>query len=508
MAGEDASQTPGEETPENLAETIRKQRIETVGKLRELGVDPYPAGPVDKTPAADASKLADGSEVTVAGRIMLLRVMGNIAFARVHDESGDIQVVLSKRELVENAPEVGFRFWTRNLDLGDFIAVEGVRMETKTGERSVMAHRLTLLAKSLRPLPDKHAGLRDEDALLRKRYLDILLHREVQDMIYAKARYWRSIRRFLEDRGFVEVQTPVLEHTTGGADARPFVTHHNFLDTDVCLRISMGELWQKRLLVGGLEKVFEIGRQFRNESQSREHLNDYDQMEFYWAYANFEWGMQLVEELFRYVVSETFGTLQFTLHRNDRSYDVDLAGEWERYDYVETVERLTGIDVHTADIGQMVAKLDALNVAYDPVGLNRGRAMDSLWKYCRRQLSGPGFVVGVPLEVSPLAKSSPDRPGIVERFHPLVAGSELGNGYSELNDPVDQAERFAGQQAMRDAGDSEAQMADDEFVEALEYGMPPACGFGMSERVFSFFMDRSIRECQIFPLLKPVAKES
>lgn len=501
-----ADQAQEERDEAGLVETIRRQRLEKIARLREAGIEPYPAGPVDKTAAADALKLPDGTAVTVAGRIMLFRVMGNIAFARLHDESGDIQIVLSKKEIDALAPEgQGYKFWIKQLDLGDFVSAEGERMETKTGERSVLVRRLTLLAKALRPLPDKHAGLTNEDVRLRKRYLDILLHRDVQEMIYKKARFWRSTRRFLEERGFVEVQTPALEFTTGGADARPFITHHNYLDTDVCLRISMGELWQKRLLVGGLEKVFEIGRQFRNESQSREHLNDYDQMEFYWAYANYERGMSLVKDLFTHVISETFGTLQFTLHRNQRTYEVDLAGDWERYDYVETVERLTGIDVLKADLSQMVAKLDELGVSYDHDGLNRARAMDALWKHCRRQLTGPGFLVNEPLEVSPLAKRSAERPGIVERFHVVIAGSELGNGYSELNDPVDQAARFAEQQALRDAGDSEAQMADHDFVEALEYGMPPACGFGMSERVFAFFMDLSIRECQIFPLLKPSA---
>lgn len=505
MTNDDVSQHGGGD--EDLVATIRRQRTEKIAKLRAAGVEPYPSGPVDKTSAADALKLTDGTPVTVAGRVMLFRVMGNIAFGRLHDESGDIQFVLSKKDLDQGAePGQGYKFWIRHLDLGDFVSVEGVRMETKTGEPSVGARAVTLLAKALRPLPDKHAGLANEDLLLRKRYLDILLHRDVQDMIYAKARYWRSIRRFLEDRDFVEVQTPALEHTSGGADARPFVTHHNFLDTEVCLRISMGELWQKRLLVGGLEKVFEIGRQFRNESQSREHLNDYDQMEFYWAYANHQWGMALVEELMTYVVMETFGTLQFTLHRNERTYEVDLSRPWERYDYVETVQRLTGINVLDASVDQMVARLDELGVSYDKAGLNRARATDSLWKHCRRQLTGPGFLVNEPLEVSPLAKRSASRPGIVERFHVLIAGSELGNGYSELNDPIDQAERFAQQQALRDAGDNEAQMADDDFVEALEYGMPPACGFGMSERVFAFFMDKSIRECQIFPLLKPASQ--
>jgi lysyl-tRNA synthetase class 2 len=323
-------------------------------------------------------------------------------------------------------------------------------------------------------------------------------------MIYAKARFWRSMRRFLEDRGFTEVQTPALELTTGGADARPFVAHHNYLDTDVCLRISMGELWQKRLLVGGLERTFEIGRQFRNENQSREHLNDYDQMEFYWAYANYETGMRLVEELFRHVITETFGTLSFTLHRNGREYRVDLGGDWARYDYYETISQILGFDVQSATTDKLVATIDDLGLVVNLDGLNRARAMDTLWKHCRRSLSGPGFLINEPLEVSPLAKGRPDRPGIVERFHVIVAGSELGNGYSELNDPLEQARRFEEQQRMREAGDAEAQMPDPEFVEALEYGMPPACGFGLSERVFAFFMDKSVRECQIFPLLRPL----
>lgn len=488
-----------------VLEEIRQQRIEKVRRLRELGVDPYPARAVAKTPVTEALALADDEPVTIAGRIMLLRPMGNLMFGQLHDESGEMQFLVSRKELAEDNP-LGFKALVKFLDIGDFVAVQGRRMQTKTGEPTVAADRVTVLSKSLRPLPDKHAGLSNEEVLLRKRYLDIMLHRDVQDMIYKKAAFWRSMRIFLEERGFIEVQTPALELTTGGADARPFVAHHNFLDAEVYLRISMGELWQKRLLVAGLEKTFEIGRQFRNENQSREHLNDYDQMEFYWAYADYQAGMELVEALFKRVISDTFGTLVFDLHRNGREYHVDLGAEWLRYDYYDTISAALGLDVQAAATDELVKLVDELDVPVDRAGLNRPRVIDALWKHCRRTLPGPGFLVNEPIEVSPLAKRNADRPGIVERFHVIVAGSELGNGYSELNDPQDQAQRFEEQRRMREAGDSEAQMPDDEFVEALEFGMPPALGFGMSERVFAFFMDRSVRECQVFPLLRPLGR--
>ena len=360
---------------------IRRQRIDKVHQLREQGIDPYPPDAVDRVSIARAREIADGEPATIAGRIMLLRPMGNLTFGQLHDETGDMQFMISRRDLPEDHVP-GYKALTRLLDIGDFVAIEGYRLQTKTGELSVGARKVTILTKSLRPLPDKHSGLTNEEVLLRQRYLDILLHREIQDMIYAKARFWRSMRRFLEDRGFTEVQTPALELTTGGADARPFVAHHNYLGTDVCLRISMGELWQKRLLVGGLERTFEIGRQFRNENQSREHLNDYDQMEFYWAYANYETGMRLVEELFRHVISETFGTLSFTLHRNGREYQVDLGAEWARYDYYETISQIVGLDAGSATLEKLVSLIDELGIVVDRAGPGpgpgHGRAVEAL----------------------------------------------------------------------------------------------------------------------------------
>ena len=478
-----------------MLDEYRAERIKKMNAFIEKGINPFTAGPFEKQKLSEVIEMPLGQEARVAGRIVLFRDMGNLTFFTLQDESGRMQMVLNKKEFADD-----YKFWVKNLDLGDFVGVTGARFDTNKGERSVLVKGLTLLTKSIRPLPDKHKGLADEETRLRKRYLDLLLNPEVKEMAYKIDKFWNSIRSFLKTRGFIEVFTPVLETVTGGGDARPFLTHHNALDIDVCLRISTGELWQKRLMVGGLEKTFEIGRQFRNEGMSSEHLQDYTQMEFYWAYANYEKGMELVEELFKHVAQETFGTLVFKM----RGFDVDLGKPWERYDYTETLKKHTGIDITTATLAQIETRLRELNVEYEKKGFNFARGVDTLWKYCRKKLAGPGFLINEPLALSPLAKKSEKNPLNVERFHVIIAGSELGNGYSELNDPIDQAARFAEQQKMREAGDDEAQMNDSDFVEALEYGMPPTCGFGLSERVFAYFVDKPARECQLFPLMKPL----
>lgn len=473
---------------------FRQERLKKLEQLRERGLTPYPSGPFPKERIADVLPRPVGEPSRIAGRVMLFRRMGNLTFAHLQDESGRMQIMLSKNTLGED-----YKFWVQQIDIGDIIGCEGVRYDTNKGEPSVMVERLTMLSKALRPLPDKWKGLQDEEKRFRQRYLDILFNEGVREMIYKKDRFWNSVRSFLRERGFVEVQTPVLETTPGGGDARPFMTHHNALDLDVKLRISMGELWQKRLMVAGLEKTFEIGRQFRNEGMDAEHLQDYDQMEFYWAYANYQLGMELVHDLFLHVAQETFGTLQFNIGQ----FDVDLGAPWKEYDYAETVFEYTGVKVFEDSFEQIVGRLRELNVVFDEKGFHRARALDTIWKYCRRRIAGPGFLVNEPVDISPLAKRSERDPRLAERFHVLLAGSELGNGYSELNDPVDQAERFAVQQQLRDEGDDEAQVADNDFVEALEYAMPPTVGFGMSERVFAFLMNKSMRECQIFPLMRP-----
>lgn len=473
---------------------FKQERIKKLQQLRDRGIDPYPSGPFPKDPIVEVLERPVGEPSRIAGRIMLYRQMGNLTFAHLQDESGRMQLMLHKKTLGDD-----YKFWINQLDIGDIIGCEGVRYDTNKGERSVMVERVTMLSKALRPMPDKWKGLQDDEKRYRQRYLDILFNTDVKEMIYKKDKFWNSVRSFLRERGFVEVQTPVLETTPGGGDARPFLTHHNALDLDVKLRISMGELWQKRLMVAGLEKTFEIGRQFRNEGMDAEHLQDYDQMEFYWAYANYELGMELVRELFLYVAQETFGTLKFQIGQ----FEVDLGEPWKRYDYAETIQEHTEVNIFEASFDQLVNRLRELRVEFDEKGFHHARAIDLLWKYCRRRIGGPGFLVNEPVEISPLAKRRASDPRLVERFHVLIAGSELGNGYSELNDPIDQAERFSIQQKLREQGDDEAQATDNEFVEALEYGMPPTVGFGMSERVFAFLMNKSMRECQIFPLMRP-----
>ena len=467
---------PEESTPEQNTPGEREDRLEKLKKLRDLDIDPYPSRSSRthhiSSILSDFQQYKDGQQVIiVAGRLMTKRSHGNLIFASLRDDSGEIQIAVSKKDIGEDL----FKTFSKLIDRGDFVEITGYCFITQKGEESIMAQNWQLLSKSVRPLPEKWHGIKSEEERLRKRYLDMLMNPEVKDMIVKKERFWNSVRNFLKTRGFLEVETPVLETTPGGGDAEPFATHHNALDIDVYLRISMGELWQKRLMVGGLEKTFEIGRQFRNEGMDAEHLQDYTQMEFYWAYADYEDGMELVQELFKYVAWETFGTLQFEIN----GFSVDLDQEWAHYDYQETVKEYTGVDVLNTTEEEVRQKLDELGVKYDEVGFNLNRGIDNLWKYCRKQLGGPGFLVNVPKLISPLAKQDRERPGLTQRFQPIIAGTELGNGYSELNDPIDQAERFAQQQQMREEGDAEAQMHDHDFVEALEYGMPPTCGFGL-----------------------------
>lgn len=438
------------------------------------------------------------AEVLVAGRVMFLRSFGKLAFAKIQDVKGIVQVVLQS----EKTPDAAMDLFNNYIDSGDIIGVKGPPMKTKTGEVSVLVKELHLLTKSVLPLPDKVHGLKDGEEKLRRRYLDIIMNPEVKDIFIKKQKFWSTIRNFLLSRGFLEVETPVLENAAGGAAATPFRTHHNALDLDVFLRISMGEIWQKKLLVAGYEKTFEIGRQFRNEGMDAEHLQDYSQFEFYWAYADYKDGMKLTEELYKEIVMAVLGTHKFSC----RGYEVDFSKKWEVYDYEELIKKETGISIYNAEKEDIQKRLKELKVEFDPK-VDKWRLVDILWKVCRKKISGPGFLVGQPVELAPLAKRSREDSRKVEQFQIIIAGSEVGNGYSELNDPQDQEDRFKRQRSLKDAGDTEAQEHDETFVEALKYGMPPACGFGVSERLFAFLMNRPIRETTIFPLMKPEEKE-
>ncbi|OGG60389.1 lysine--tRNA ligase [Candidatus Kaiserbacteria bacterium RIFCSPHIGHO2_01_FULL_56_24] len=477
---------------------IRADRLKKLELLKLAGMGPYPAhtdkdADITEFLADFDARLDAGTKSTLAGRVMSKRGQGGIVFIDLFDGTEKAQIVFQKEEI----DEALFQLFSDTVDVGDFIEVTGVAYKTQRGHNSLKASVWKMLAKSLLPIPDQWFGLKDEEAILRQRYLDILLDEEVRAMFARRTRFWQAAREFLLARSFMEVETPILETTPGGADARPFSTHHNALDIDLHLRISL-ELWLKRLLVAGYPKVFEIGRIFRNEGQSREHLQDYTQLETYEAYSDMRKGMQFTQDLYRHIVNEVYGKYTFSIS----DHTVDFAEEWPLIDFGEALEKAYGVNPITCSEKEAIqAARDAkVELGDSP---NKARAIDNLWKQLRKKIAGPAFLIGVPVYLEPLAKRSEANSDVVERFQVILAGSEMGKGFSELNDPQDQRARFEDQQKMRDAGDDEAQRLDEDYVKAMEYGMPPAFGFGVSERLFSFLENRPAHEAQLFPLLRP-----
>jgi lysyl-tRNA synthetase class 2 len=482
-------------------EEIRDERIKKMDILKEKGISVYPAKTKRTHEILQVVNSFDEleekqEEITIAGRILSIREHGGSVFMDIFDGTKEMQGYI-KKDVTEND---AFDLFLKTVDRGDFLELSGTCFKTKRGEPTILAKTWRMLAKSILPIPTEHFGIKDEDERYRKRYLDILLNKELAERIKRRSLFWKSARDFLLERNFLEVETPALETVPGGAEARPFITHHNALDMDVYLRISAGELWQKKLMVAGLPKTFEIGRIFRNEGMSKEHLQDYTQLEFYEAYADFEKGKETIKKLYLYIADKTFGKTNFEV----REHKFDLNDEWVDYDFCKIIEDEYGFNPADTDEETVMNALEKSNVKYDKSKLmNKERAVDTLWKKCRVKLSGPGFLVNVPVYLEPLAKRSEKNPLTVERFQVILAGSEVGKGFSELNDPVDQAKRFERQEEMREQGDDEAQFADKDFVEALEYGMPPTFGFGVSERLYSFLEGISVREGQIFPLMRP-----
>lgn len=477
----------------------RAYRLEKLKTLRSLGIDPFPPH-TDKShdnhEVISSFDALQGEIVTVAGRLMSIREHGKVTFYDLADASGILQIII-KQDVIQADHSAGKLGWEdlSLFDQGDFVEAIGSVCKTNAGEISVEAQGLRMLAKAIRPLPER---LEDKELRFRRRYVDLNVNPEVRERFVRKARFWHAQRQFMQERGFMEVETPVLEHVTGGADARPFETHHNDLDQDFFLRIST-ELYQKRLIGAGFEKIFTIGPNFRNEGVSDEHLQEYYQLEWYWAYADYRDNMTLVRDLFRCIANEVWGTTTFTT----RGHTFDLSDEWEEIDYPEVIKEHFSVDIFKDSTDVLATALQRHGLAIEPLEANRNRIIDNLWKVIRKSISGPAFLINEPKFMSPLAKSKANNPELTERFHVVIGGSELGNGYSEINDPEDQLDRFLEQQAMRDGGDDEAQMLDIDYVEMLEYGMPPTSGYGQSERIFWFFEDVTAREGTLFPLMKP-----
>jgi lysyl-tRNA synthetase class 2 len=480
---------------------LRDERLRKLEELKKLGVNPYPATAERTQMVGDITAKFDelqGQTVSVVGRIVALRKFGKIAFIVLRDQSGQVQLFMTEAK-VAPLDAANSRLGLAQLpllDTGDFVEAKGQVIKTQTDEISVEVTNLRLLTKALRPMPVNYQEFTNKEERLRRRYVDMNVNQDVRERFIRRSKFWQATRDFLNQSGFTEVNIPVLEHTTGGADANPFVTHMEALDQDFYLRISH-ELPLKRLLGAGFEKVYDIGPRFRNENYSDEHLPEHVAMEFYWAYADWQQGMKFMEELMKNVLQQTFGTQQFKLG----NFEIDLTKEWERWDYAEVIQKHYGLDIFNCSLDEVknALKEHKLEVAQTE---NKARGIDKLWKNVRKDVAGPVWLINIPTFISPLAKVNPDRPETTQRFQAVIAGSELTNDFSELNDPLDQLARFKEQQGMRDAGDDEAMMLDIDFVEMLEYGMPPACGFSYSERLFWIFEGVTAREGVPFPQLR------
>ena len=492
--------------PEELRQEVSEQnriRLEKLRALQAEGRDPYRLTRYDQTHRSkeilDNFEALDGQTVSIAGRMMSRRVMGKASFAHVLDRDGQIQIYVRRDDVGEEAYK---QF--KDFDLGDVIGVEGVVFRTKMGEVSVHAQKVTLLTKCLHPLPEKFHGLKDMDTRYRQRYLDMIVNPEVRDTFVKRSQIIKAIREFMDDHGYLEVDTPVLGTLEIGAAARPFVTHHNALDIDMYLRIET-ELHLKRLIVGGLERVYEVGRIFRNEGMDTRHNPEFTSVEMYQAYTDYHGMMDFIEELYKYVANKVCGT-------TDVPYQgeiIHLGGEWARMTMKEAVKKFTGVDYEDwADDAAARAACKAAGLEPE-AGFTKGECLSLLFEECvEDKLIQPTFIYDYPIEVSPLAKRKPDDPLFTERFEYFITASEFGNAFSELNDPIDQRERFEKQVAAKRAQGANASV-DEDFVLSLEYGLPPTggLGFGLDRFVMLLTDSPSIRDVLLFPTMKPLEKQ-
>ena len=487
----------------------RETRIQRLQALYNQGINPYPNTTERTHTIAEVLQhfnelVGPEGSYTLVGRIRLLREMGKATFAKIEDGTGSIQIYLR----INDIGEENYRL-IKLLDLGDFIQANGFLFTTRTGEHTLHVRHFHILAKGLRPLPEKYHGLEDKDLRQRKRYLDLIANGdEVKQVFLTRSRMITAMRHFLDERDFIEVETPILQPLYGGAAARPFITHHNALDRDLYLRIAV-ELYHKRLIVAGFERVYEIGRNFRNEGTDRGHNPEFTMIEFYLAYADYNVTMKLVEEMIASIAQEVKGSMRISY----QGIEIDLTPPWKRYPLLDAIAQFTGIDVRNyPDREELAVVMQQHNYEVDPK-LGYGRLIDNLKSQMFRQgileLHQAIFLIDYPLDVSPLTKQHRKLPGLVERFQPFIGGLECGNAYTELNDPLDQRTRFEDQARQRLQGDDEAQVFDEDFLEALEVGMPPTSGVGLGiDRLAMLMADQeSIRDVILFPTLRKAVEE-
>jgi lysyl-tRNA synthetase class 2 len=483
---------------------LRQQRVEKLEEIRELGVDPYPYKyPVDAYASNVIEKFSDIQyfeekqyPVRMAGRLMSMRGHGKVGFAHIQDSTGRIQLYVRRDKVGEKTYDELYK----RLDIGDIVGVEGWIFRTRTEELTIHVTSLTLLCKSLRPLPEKWHGLKDKEIRYRQRYLDLIVNSDVKKVFLARTQITRSIRNFLDERGFVEVETPVLQPIYGGATARPFTTHHNALDIDLYLRIA-DELYLKRLIVGGIDRVYEIGKDFRNEGMDRDHNPEFTMLELYQAYSDYEDIMCLAEEMVAYTAQQVKGSNVITY----QGEEINLTPPWQRLSMLHGISEAVGIDVRDMSREELL-KLASDHEIEVQDGMSRGKLIEIFFEeFVEKNLIQPTFIIDYPIEISPFAKKKRGDDGVTERFEIFIGRLEMGNAFSELNDPIDQRERFLDQVRQREAGDDEAHVMDEDFVRALEYGMPPTGGLGLGiGRLTMLLTDMpSLRDVILFPQMRP-----
>ena len=496
---ENKNQNQEVELDENHLIQIRKDKLK---ELQEQGKDPFEITKFNRTNSAGEIKANyeefENKDVTVAGRIIAKRIMGKASFCTIQDSDEKIQSYVSINDLGEESYKA-FKTW----DIGDIIGITGFVFKTRTEEISVHAKEVTLLSKSLRPLPEKFHGLKDVDLRYRQRYVDLIMNPEVKETFRKRSRIISEIRKILDEKGFLEVETPVLNTISGGATARPFITHHNTLNIPMYLRIAT-ELNLKRLIVGGYDKVYEMGRIFRNEGMDIRHNPEFTTIELYAAYQNYHDMMDITEELFQKCAMKVCGTTRLTY----QGTEIDLGGKWKRVTMIDSIKEACGVDFNTINTDEEAVALAKERKLEIPAGKETRGHIISLFfdEYVEKTILQPTFIYDYPVEISPLAKRSPKDPRLTERFEVFIDGREYGNAFSELNDPIDQYERFKEEIAARENGDDEAGMMDEDFINALEYGMPPSGGLGIGiDRLVMLLTDSaSIRDVLLFPTMKPL----